>query len=134
MRLPRVELQAELGLERGRVFPFLATASGLGSWLDEAELEARPGAAVRLRLRDAVAEGKVLAVDPPQHISFSWDYPVEPLGVPSVVAFDVIAHGPRSHVTLRHVGFRSTRQLELHEALWRHWFARFHDEVRREAL
>ena len=31
-------------------------------------------------LRDAQAVGKVLALDPPQHISFTWEWDVEPLG------------------------------------------------------
>ena len=37
---------------------------------------------------------------------------------------DVIDHGKRSHVTLRHVGFRTAAQLELHEAVWAYWFER----------
>jgi hypothetical protein len=30
-------------------------------------------------------------------------------------------------MTLRHVGFRSRAQLELHDALWRYWFGRLVD-------
>jgi uncharacterized protein YndB with AHSA1/START domain len=123
----RVELQAELEVPRERVFPLIASAEGLAHWLDAAELEARLGGAVRLRLREAVVEGRVLALDPPQHISFSWDYPDQPLGYPTVVAFDAIDHGARTHVTLRHVGFRSASQRDLHDALWRHWFGRFRE-------
>ena len=65
---------------------------------------------VRLRLRDATAVGKVLAIDPPQHISFTWDWEAEPLGQVSVVAFDAIDHGARTHVTLRHVGLPTPRR------------------------
>lgn len=129
----RVELQAELDAPREAVFGHFATAAGLAGWLDAAELDARPGGAVRLRLRDAVAVGRVVALDPPQHLSFSWDYPDEPLGYPTVVAFDAIDHGARTHVTLRHVGFRSVRQRDLHEALWRYWFGRFQAAVARDA-
>ncbi|MGH2467319.1 MAG: SRPBCC family protein [Candidatus Limnocylindrales bacterium] len=122
--LPRVELQAELGLARPRVWPLLATAAGLARWLDGAELEASVGGAVRLRLLEATVAGTVLAFDPPQHLSFTWDYPDDPLGYPTVVAFDAIEHGPRTHLTVRHVGFRSERQRLLHDALWRVWFER----------
>ena len=132
-RRDQVELQGEVNARRDVVFPLMATADGLGQWLDEAELEPRPGAPVRFRLRDAVAVGKVLAVDAPQHISFSWDWLDEPLGVPSVVALDAIDHGRRTHVTLRQVGFPGERQRELHEALWRHWFDRFLVAARRAA-
>ena len=128
MWAPRVERQAELPIARERFFDLVSTADGLGRWLDEADLGGRdrvePGAAVRFRLRDAVVEGKVVAVDAPQHVSFSWDYPDEPLAAPTIVAFDAIDHGPRSHVTVRHVGFRSRRQVDLHDALWRYWFGR----------
>ncbi|MFI5255381.1 MAG: SRPBCC domain-containing protein, partial [Candidatus Limnocylindrales bacterium] len=69
-------------------------------------------------------EGHVLAVDPPQHVSFSWDYPDEPLGAPSVVAFDAIEHGQRTHLTVRQVGLVTVRSWDLHDALWRYWFPR----------
>jgi len=130
MAEPRVELQAELAIPRERAFELLSTSAGLASWLDGAELDARSGGTVHLRLREAAVEGRVVAFDPPQHLSFSWDYPDAPLGHPSVVAFDAIAHGPRTHVTLRHVGLVGPRQRDLHDALWRYWFGRFREVAR----
>lgn len=126
----RVELQLEVDAPRAAVYGLLATADGLGAWLDEAELEPRVGGSVRLRLLDATAVGTVLALDPPQHISFTWDWLEEPMGGASVVAFDAIDHGARTHVTLRHVGLPGRRQLELHQALWEHWLQRFESAVR----
>jgi uncharacterized protein YndB with AHSA1/START domain len=123
----RVELQAEIDAPREVVFALVATPAGLASWLDGAELDARPGGAIALRLLEAEVSGKVGALDPPQHISFTWDYPDEPLAAPSVVAFDAISHGHRTHLTLRHVGFVSRRVRDDHEALWRHWFPRLVD-------
>ena len=128
----RVELQAEVDAPRSAVYPLLATGEGLSRWIDEVDLEPEVGRPVRFRLRDAVAVGKVVAVDPPQHISFSWDWEVDPIGVPSVVALDAIDHGARTHVTLRHVGFRDRGQVELHDAMWRHWFDRFRAAVAAE--
>lgn len=121
----RVELQTEVQAPRLDVYPLLASAEGLRRWLDDAELDARVGGRVRIRMLDGVAVGQVLAVDPPQHISFSWDWEGEPLGVTTVVALDAIDHGARTHVTLRHVGLPDSRQLELHRSLWEHWLARF---------
>jgi uncharacterized protein YndB with AHSA1/START domain len=121
----RVELQTEVDAPRELIYPLLGTAEGLATWLDSAELEARVGAPVRLRLRDGVAAGKVLAVDEPQHISFTWDWQTEPLGRASVVAFDAIDHGSRTHVTIRHIGLPSAEQVELHEEMWRFWLKRF---------
>ena len=121
----RVEIQAEVDAPREAVYRLIATAEGLGTWLDGVEMEPRVGAPARFRLGDAVASGTVLAVDPPQHISFSWDWEGGSLGRPSVVALDAIDHGARTHVTLRHVGLPNRRQLELHAELWRYWFERF---------
>lgn len=120
----RVELQAELDARRDVVYPLLATAEGLARWLDAAELEPRVGGRIRLRLRDGVAVGKVLSFAEPQHISFTWDWANDPLASLSVVAFDVIDHGARTHFTVRHVGLPGRRQVELHKELWRFWLER----------
>jgi uncharacterized protein YndB with AHSA1/START domain len=126
----RVELQTEVDARRADVFALLSTTDGLRIWLDDADIEPRVGGAVRLRLRDAEAQGTVLAFDPPQHIGFTFDWVDEPLGRSSVLAFDVIDHGARAHVTLRHVGLPTRAQVELHDHLWRHWLRRFEDAVR----
>lgn len=120
----RVELQAELDARRDVVYPLLATAEGLARWLDAAELEPRVGGRIRLRLRDGVAVGKVLSFAEPQHISFTWDWESDPLASLSVVAFDLIDHGARTHFTVRHVGLPGRRQVELHKELWRFWLER----------
>ncbi len=120
----RVELQVEVDGQRDGLFELLSSADGLKRWLDGADVIAKVGGGVRLRLLRAWAVGKVLAIDPPQHISWTWDWEAESLGTTTVVAFDLIDHGKRTHMTLRHVGFRSRAQLELHDALWRYWFGR----------
>ena len=126
----RVELQVEVAAPRVSVFGLVASSEGLERWLDAAEFEPRVGGPVRLRLRGSVAVGSVLALDPPQHVSFTWDWEDEPLGQTTVVAFDAIDHGARTHVTVRHVGFRDQRTYEIHDALWRYWFARLADVAR----
>jgi hypothetical protein len=49
----RVELQAELDAPRTAVFELMASTDGLRRWLDEAELEARVGGHVRVRMHEA---------------------------------------------------------------------------------
>jgi uncharacterized protein YndB with AHSA1/START domain len=121
----RVELQLEVDAPRGAVYELFATEAGLRRWLDAAQLEPRVGGVLNVRLRDASATGKVLALDPPQHASFTWEW-ADGGGAPTmVVAFDAIDHGARTHVTLRHVGLRTRAERDLHMELWRHWLARF---------
>ena len=126
----RVELQTEVAAPRDLVFPMFATADGLRRWLDAATLDARVGGELRATLRDAQAVGRVIALDPPQHVSFAWDWVARPLGAASVVAFDVIDHGARTWVTLRHVGLPSAAQVQLHEEMWRYWLGRFDEACR----
>ena len=126
----RVELQTEVAAARELVFPLVATADGLRRWLDEATLDPRVGGELRVKMRDAQAVGRILALDPPQHISFTWDWVERPLGAASVVAFDVIDHGARTWVTLRQVGLPNAAQVALHEEMWRHWLDRFEDACR----
>ncbi len=121
----RVELQTEVDAPRDLVFPLVATADGLRRWLDDAELDARVGGELRATLMDAHAVGRVVALDPPQHISFAWDWVARPLGAASVVAFDVIDHGARTWITLRHVGLPNEAQVALHDQMWRYWLSRF---------
>src|SRR5262245_25218857 len=125
----RVEQQAEVSGRRTELYPLVSTAEGLARWLDEAEHQPKIGAKVRLRRRDGVAVGTVVAVDPPQHISWTWDWEGEPLASPSVVAFDLIDHAERTHLTVRQVGLRSRAQRDVHDALWRHWFGRLRDQA-----
>jgi uncharacterized protein YndB with AHSA1/START domain len=121
----RVELQLEVDAPRSAVYELFATEVGLRRWLDAAQLEPRVGGALNVRLRDASATGKVLALDPPQHASFTWEWAGDTGAPPMVVAFDAIDHGARTHVTLRHVGLRTRAEHDLHMELWRHWLARF---------
>ena len=120
----RIELQAEVEAPRQEVFRLVATSEGLATWLDNADLDGRVGGEVRLELREATAVGTILSFQPPQHISWTFDWDGAPLGEPTVLAFDVIDHGERSHLTLRHVGLRDPRQRAIHAELWRYWFDR----------
>lgn len=128
--IDRVELQLEVDAPRAAVFALFATADGLRRWIDAAELEPRVGGGLRVRMRDAQASGQVLALDVPQHISFTWEWLGQRAAAPSVVAFDAIDHGARTHVTLRHVGLSSREDVQLHEEMWRFWLDRFEAAVR----
>jgi uncharacterized protein YndB with AHSA1/START domain len=119
----RVELQQEVDARQAAVFALVSTSAGLRQWLDDGEIDARVGGEVHLRMREAEATGRIVAYDPPQHISFAWQWTdeAEPAGV---VAFDAIDHGARTHLTVRHVGLGSRRRVLAHEELWRYWLAR----------
>jgi hypothetical protein len=133
MRDGRVELQAEVAAPRDAVWPLVASEAGLRRWLDEASMDGRRGGAVRLRLHDATATGTIVSWSPALHWSMTWDWEGAPMGTRTVVAFDLAAHGERTHLTLRHVGLPAGAATRDHDALWRHWFDRL-VRVAREAV
>jgi uncharacterized protein YndB with AHSA1/START domain len=126
----RVERQLEVDAPRAAVYELFATEAGLRRWLDAAQLEPRVGGQLSVKMRDATAIGKVLALDPPQHASFTWEWQGQEGAPATVVAFDAIDHGARTHVTLRHVGLRTHAEADMHQELWRHWLDRFAQAVR----
>jgi uncharacterized protein YndB with AHSA1/START domain len=140
----RIELQAEVPGPREALFPLVATLDGLRRWLDGAELERGTGTAdepdgaaqleigsrLRLRFHEGIAHARVVALDPPQHVSLSWSWEGEPPTGGGVVAVDLIAHGERTHMTLRHVGLVTSAAVALHEGIWRHWFGRLERAAR----
>ncbi len=106
----RVELQAEVDGRRDALFPLVSTADGLRRWMDDATLDPRVGGGFRFRLLDAVAVGRVQALDPVQHIGYCLG-----LGrgshwaIATTVAFDLIAHGSRTHLTVAPRGLPDCR-------------------------
>ncbi len=119
-----VQLQAEVHAPRDVVWPLLSTPDGLGRWLEPAEIPAAVGGRVRIEFVPAAATGTLLAVDSPQHVSFTFDWDGAPIGQPTVVAFDAIDHGAATHLTLRHVGLPGGAVRDRHDALWRERFGR----------
>jgi uncharacterized protein YndB with AHSA1/START domain len=100
-----------------------------GTGDDEAPLEV--GGRLRVRMHEAIAECRVTSLEVPQHVGLTWSWApgtgVPPAAAgdrPTAVAFDLIDHGGRTHLTLRHVGLATHAEAEAHEQAWRHWFAR----------
>ncbi len=119
-----VELQAEIHAGRDIIWPLLSTSDGLGRWLGATEIPRSVGGPVRLTIASAAAHGVLLALDPPQHVSFTFDWDEASVGGVTVVALDAIDHGATTHLTLRHVGLPAGRERDRHAALWREQFGR----------
>ncbi len=58
-----------------RVFQALTEKADLERWfVQKAEVDVRPGGAIRLEWRpDAVEIGKILVLEPPHRLSYSWE-------------------------------------------------------------
>ena len=88
-----------------RVFQALTTKEDLERWfLAKAEIDARPGGAIRFEWEPGTAEvGKILAFEPPHRLSYTW----EAFGpAPTTITFELTAEndGTRLHLTHTHIG------------------------------
>ncbi|MDB5451655.1 MAG: Activator of Hsp90 ATPase 1 family protein [Caulobacteraceae bacterium] len=89
----------------GKVWAAIATPERLAAWLAVAEIEMKVGGVIRLDwFGHNKMEGKVVALDPPHTIAWTW-----PLaGRDSVVRFDLAADGDGCLLTLTHSGVSIT--------------------------
>ena len=86
-----------------RVFQALTTKEGLEHWfLRKAEVDLRPGGAIRFEWGPGMAEvGKILILEPPHRISYSWEA-LEPS--PTTITFELTAEDDGTRLHLTHTG------------------------------
>jgi uncharacterized RmlC-like cupin family protein/uncharacterized protein YndB with AHSA1/START domain len=99
-----------------RVWQRLATPEGLATWLAQASLEPRPGAAIELRFdidemperrqRGAIVRGAITDYAPPRLIAYGWSVvPSDPAAAPipdSHVTFELVPRGDQTLLVLTH--------------------------------
>ena len=86
-----------------RVFQALTEKADLERWfVQKAEVDARPGGAIRFEWRpDAVEIGTILVFDPPHRLSYTW----EALGPgPTTITFALTAENDGTRLHLIHTG------------------------------
>jgi uncharacterized protein YndB with AHSA1/START domain len=85
-----------------KVWAALTTPERLADWLAEAEIELKPGGAVRLNWNKGAhtMTGRVIAYEPPHVLAWSW--PID--GRETVVRFELRADGEGTLLTLTHAG------------------------------
>ena len=86
-----------------RVFRALTEPAELERWfVQKAELDVRPGGAIRLEWApDAVEVGTILVLDPPHRLSYSW-HALEPS--PTTITFELTAENEGIRLRLTHTG------------------------------
>jgi uncharacterized protein YndB with AHSA1/START domain len=85
-----------------KVWAALTTPERLADWLAEAEIELKPGGAIRLNWNKGAhtMTGRVTAYDPPHTLAWSW--PID--GRDTAVRFELQADGDGCLLTLTHSG------------------------------
>lgn len=98
-------LEKELFIQASpeRVFQALTTKDDLERWfLVKAEIDLRPGGAIRFEWGpDAVEIGKILVLEPPLRLSYTWEA-LEPS--PTTITFELTAENDGTRLHLIHTG------------------------------
>jgi uncharacterized protein YndB with AHSA1/START domain len=86
-----------------RVFQALTQKADLERWfVKKAEVDLRPGGAIRLEWGpDAVEIGKITVLEPPHRLSFTWEA-LEPS--PTTITFELTAENDGTRLRLIHTG------------------------------
>jgi uncharacterized protein YndB with AHSA1/START domain len=86
-----------------RVFQALTQKEDLERWfVQKAEVDLRPGGAIRLEWApDAVEIGKILVFEPPHRLSYTWEA-LEPS--PTTITFELTAENDGTRLHLIHTG------------------------------
>jgi uncharacterized protein YndB with AHSA1/START domain len=86
-----------------RVFQALTEKADLERWfVKKAEVDLRPGGAIRLEWApDAVEIGKILVLEPPRRLSYTWEA-FEPS--PTTITFELTAENDGTRLHLIHTG------------------------------
>ena len=86
-----------------RVFQALTEKTDLERWfVQKAEVDLRPGGAIRFEWApDAVEIGKILVLEPPHRLSYSWEA-LEPS--PTTITFELTAENDGTRLRLIHTG------------------------------
>ena len=103
------------------VFPYFTDPALIVEWIgDQAELDPRPGGVFALDMRQSLARGTYLAVDPPHRVVFSWGIPGSDTLPPGGSTVEVVlTPDGDTIVVLTHRGLPSTH-LDGHRAGWEH--------------
>ena len=98
-----LEKEAFIKASPQRVFRALTEPAELERWfVQKAEVDLRPGGAIRLEWApDAVEIGTILVLEPPHRLSYQWEA-LEPS--PTTITFELTAENDGTRLRLTHTG------------------------------
>lgn len=119
-----VEREMRIDAPRERVWSLLTDPSQMERWMPVVRFEARLGGEMLFQAGEWVAFGEVTELDPPNRISYSWDWRNAPIGAQTHVTWELQEDGDGTLVRLRHTGFPTGEQADSHAKGWAHYAAR----------
>jgi uncharacterized protein YndB with AHSA1/START domain len=116
-----IEREVYIAAPRARVFALLTDLDQLRRWMPMASFEPTVGGSYEYVVGEWVAAGTILEIVEPSRLVYTWDWRNEPMGVATVVEFDLDEDGPDATVLrLRHTGIPSADLVDSHARGWDH--------------
>ena len=123
-----VDVERRIAATPGEVFTYLTDPEKYTRWKGEqAELDPRPGGLYRVRMGpDAVALGEYVEVEPPTRVVFTWGWEGSGDVPPGSTTVEITLRedGDGTLLRLRHTGFPSDADADLHREGWEMYVSR----------
>lgn len=116
------EIRRELRIAapRERVFALLTDLELLRRWMPMETFGGAVGESYTYAVGEWVATGRILELTPPSRLVYTWDWENEPMGVETVVTFELESDGDDTIVRLRHHGLPVEELVDSHARGWDH--------------
>ena len=123
-----IEVERRIDAPPDEVFAYLTDPAKYTRWKgQQAELEPRPGGLYRVRMGpDAVALGEYVEVEPPNRVVFTWGWEGSGDVPPGSTTVEITLRqdGDGTLLRLRHTGFPSEADADLHREGWEMYVGR----------
>ena len=123
-----VDVERRIAATPDEVFTYLTDPEKYTRWKGErAELDPRPGGLYRVRMGpDAVALGEYVEVEPPSRVVFTWGWEGSGDVPPGSTTVEITLRrdGDGTLLRLRHTGFASDADADLHREGWKMYVGR----------
>ncbi len=123
-----VDVERRIAATPDEVFTYLTDPEKYTRWKGErAELDPRPGGLYRVRMGpDAVARGEYVEVEPPSRVVFTWGWEGSGDVPPGSTTVEITLRpdGDGTLLRLRHTGFPSDADADLHREGWEMYVGR----------
>jgi uncharacterized protein YndB with AHSA1/START domain len=106
------------------VFALLTDKAQIVRWQPMDFIEPRLGGKYQFTKGEWVAFGEIVEYDPPRVVAYTWDWKNAPIGVRTVVKYELTKDGSGTLVRLTHTGFVDAERSEGHAKGWEHYLGR----------
>ena len=119
-----VDVKIHIDAPQETVFKYLVDPDLIKRWQPVDILDARIGGKFQMSRGEWIAVGDIVELDPPKVIAYTWDWKNAPLGVPTIVKFELSKDGDGTLVRLTHIGIPDAERAKNHEEGWTYYAKR----------